>query len=103
MSYKDLIKQATQNPDSMVCVRISDLVECNRQMFEMMRAEMFSAVRSLHQEKMMRMGEVCDYLGVDRSTLHRWNKQGILCAVRIGGKVYYRTEDVLEVSKKPKS
>jgi excisionase family DNA binding protein len=37
--------------------------------------------------------EVCAIFSVSRRTLHRWERAGILPAVRIGGTVRYRAED----------
>jgi excisionase family DNA binding protein len=38
--------------------------------------------------------EVCAMFSVSRRTLPRWERAGILPAVRIGGTVRYRAEDV---------
>lgn len=94
MGYDDLLRLAQQHPNTPIQVSLADLLECNKQMFEIMRADMMSAFRALNQEKMLSREEVAQILGVDLSTLHRWNKNGILKATRVGGKVLYRTEVV---------
>ena len=33
-------------------------------------------------------------LKVSKMTLHRWDKQGILCKIEVGGKRRYRKSDV---------
>ena len=43
---------------------------------------------------LMTRDEVCEYLGVTKPTLHRWNKLGYLTNVHVGRKVRYRREDV---------
>ena len=43
---------------------------------------------------LMTRDEVCEYLGVTKPTLHRWNKQGFLTCVKVGSKVRYRREDI---------
>jgi excisionase family DNA binding protein len=51
----------------------------------------------------MTVKEVASLLGVDLSTLYRWDKQGVLKRQRIGGKVVYRASDVEEIVKSRKS
>lgn len=94
MGYDDLLRLAQQHPNTPIQISLADLLECNKQMFEIMRADMMSAFRALNQEKMLSREEVAQILGVDLSTLHRWNKNGILKATRVGGKVLYRAEVV---------
>ncbi len=38
--------------------------------------------------------QVCDLLGRNQSTLHRWDCTGYLKKQRIGGRVYYHRSDV---------
>ncbi len=39
--------------------------------------------------------ETCKLLDVSKTTLHNWHKQAILSPTRIGGRVYYSKQDVL--------
>ena len=43
--------------------------------------------------------ETAKRLGVDRSTLWRWNKEGYLCSIKIGSKVRYKLSDVERLQK----
>lgn len=97
MGYDELLRIAQQHPNTPIQVSLADLLECNKQMFEIMRADMMSAFRALHQEKMLSREEVAQILGVDLSTLHRWNKNGVLKATRVGGKVLYSTQTVQQM------
>ena len=97
MGYNELLKQAQEHPNAPIQISLADLLECNRQLFEIMRREFMSAYRALHQEKMMSREEVSQLLGVDLSTLYRWNKKGVLKAHRVGGKVLYSSEDVKQI------
>lgn len=94
MGYDELLKLAQQNPNAQIQISLADLLECNKQIFEMFRAEMMSPFRTLHREELISREEVSQLLGVDLSTLHRWNKKGILKATRIGGKVFYNSAEV---------
>lgn len=94
MGYDELLKMAQANPNAQIQISLADLLECNKQIFEMFRAEMMSPFRTLHRDNLISRDDVAQLLGVDLSTLHRWNKKGILKATRIGGKVYYNSEEV---------
>lgn len=97
MGYDELLKLAQEQPNAQIQISLADLLECNRQIFEMFRAEMMAPMRTLHRENIISREEVSQLLGVDLSTLHRWNKKGILKAIRIGGKVYYDSSAVKEM------
>lgn len=38
--------------------------------------------------------KAAELLDVNLSTLHNWNKKGILKPLQLGGRVYYRLEDI---------
>ena len=118
MSFENLQQQVAENPNMQVTLLGSDLLgllcelrtglvsELREAMNEAVmsaRQEMLSGVHALHHEKTMSAKEVASLLGVDLSTLHRWNKQGILTRHRVGGKVFYRTEDVEQIIKSRKT
>ena len=114
MSFENLQQQVAENPNMQVTLLGSDLLgllcelrtglvsELRDAMNDAVlqaRKEMLSGVHALHHEKTMSPNEVASLLDVDLSTLYRWNKQGILTRQRVGGKVYYRTEDVERILK----
>jgi excisionase family DNA binding protein len=43
--------------------------------------------------------ETCEKLGIDLSTLYRWDKLGYLSKIKIGGKVRYRWSDIEKLIK----
>ena len=47
--------------------------------------------------KYLTANETAKHLGVDISTLWRWDKTGYLTKVRVGGKVRYRLSDVTKL------
>lgn len=52
------------------------------------------------EEKYLTAEETAQMLGVDKSTLWRWDKCNYLPKVKIGSKVRYRQTDVEELMKK---
>lgn len=49
------------------------------------------------EESYLTAQETAEKLGVDVSTLWRWNRDGYLKKVRVGRKVYYRRGDVIKL------
>lgn len=52
-----------------------------------------------HPEKYLTAQETADKLGVDVSTLWRWDKTGYLKKIKVGNKIRYRESDVLKLMK----
>ena len=50
-----------------------------------------------HPEKYLTAQETADKLGVDVSTLWRWDKSGYLRKIKVGRKIQYRESDVLKL------
>jgi len=41
--------------------------------------------------------EVADYLKISLVTIHSWNKYGILNPIRMGNRILYKKQDILDV------
>ena len=52
------------------------------------------------EEKYLTAEETAQMLGVDKSTLWRWNKCGYPTNIKVGSKVRYRLTDVEELMKR---
>ncbi|KAB8151070.1 DNA-binding transcriptional MerR regulator [Mesoflavibacter sabulilitoris] len=46
--------------------------------------------------------EVADYLRISLVTIHSWNKHGILNPIRIGNRIFYKKQDILDVLEQQK-
>lgn len=93
-----LIEMARQFPDLSVTVRLGDLLEANEILARKVREEAEAGLAARQRESRCRLipkDELLGMLGVDPSTLWRWeNEYGYLKPVRFGRKVYYREDDV---------
>ena len=50
--------------------------------------------------KLMSSKQVKEYLGISRSTLHRWvNEENVLPKIKIRNKVYFKRDDINELLK----
>ena len=52
------------------------------------------------KEVMLKIKETAEKLGVDRSTLYRWEQSGYLKPVRMGGVPRYRLSDIEAIMNK---
>lgn len=56
--------------------------------------EMRQAATAAKEESYLTAQETADKLGVDVSTLWRWDKSGYLKKIKVGNKIRYRESDV---------
>jgi len=77
-----------------VNVGIKDLVEFGNHMIECTRRELERVVIEDKAETYPTPQQVAKILGVDPTTLWRWNKRGYLVPIEIGGKRRYKMSDV---------
>ena len=93
----DLISLAKQFPDMSVTIRLGDLLEANESLVRKVRTEVEEELerrRVEYGDVLVPKEEVVRMLGVDPSTLWRWEHAGYLRPVRIGVKVKYRKGDL---------
>jgi predicted DNA-binding transcriptional regulator AlpA len=50
--------------------------------------------KGAEEERYLSRKEVAEMLQIDLSTLHLWNKRGILQPMRLGNRVYYLSSDI---------
>lgn len=53
--------------------------------------------------ELLTIDEVSEMLKVSKMTLHRWNKNGILCKIEVGGHRRYRRADVEAITESRKT
>lgn len=91
-SIKDLLRDERANVS--VTLSLADLREFVNELMENGTAATPAPVEVERSRELMTRDEVCEYLGVTKPTLHRWNKLGYLTCVKVGSKVRYRREDI---------
>ena len=77
-----------------VTLSLADLREFVTELVENGTTTAPAPVEVERSRELMTRDEVCEYLGVTKPTLHRWNKLGYLKCVKVGSKVRYRREDI---------
>ena len=82
-----LIDLARQCPDISLTVKAGDLLEA-------MEYLLGEALNRPEDSELVSRTKTAELLGVDLSTLNRWEKTGYLLPVRIGRRVLYRAQDI---------
>lgn len=89
-------------PGVMIVVGAADLKEAIAEMWESHKEETARAIRRHRERPTISRTDAATALGVDTSTLWRWERMGYLVPVRIGTKVLYRASDIEEMLNRKK-
>lgn len=84
-------------PDINITIKAGELVEAINYCINETRKELEQQITDANTETYPSPAQVAKILDVDKSTLWRWNKQGYLKNIEIGGKRRYRMSDVKQI------
>ncbi|MDR1373173.1 MAG: helix-turn-helix domain-containing protein [Dysgonamonadaceae bacterium] len=93
----NLIEIAKQCPDINITVKAGDLLEMVEYCVSTAKKSLEQTIQDEAAETYPSRQKVAEMLNVDLSTLWRWNKDGYLKTVEIGGKRRYRMSDVKKI------
>mgnify|MGYP001946910870 FL=1 len=85
---------ANEYPELTINVKLSDLLECNRQLIQETKDKLTQQIAEANEESYPTVDEVVSMLNVSKTTLWRWAKQRYLNPVEIGGKRRYKMSEV---------
>ena len=95
----DLMEIAMKMPNTILQISAGDLCEFANQLInsatEVARLQIQRADIS---KELLTIDEVCEMLKVSKMTLHRWDKNGVLKKIEVGGHRRYRRSDVEAVT-----
>lgn len=94
MDYNNLVQVAQQCPDLTVSIKLSDLVEANAILIAETKRELEQLITDANTETYPSRDKVMELLGVGETTLWRWQKNGYLVPINVGGKRRYRMSDI---------
>jgi len=94
MQNVDIIELAKACPDTIISIKVSDLIEANEALINRTKEQLEQIVTDANTETYLSRERVAKILDVDKSTLWRWAKRGILVPIEVGGKRRYRMSDV---------
>lgn len=90
----NLIELAKVCPNAIISVKIGDLIEANEALVAKTKEQLEQIITDQAAETYPSREKVAELLDVDKSTLWRWAKRGILVPIVIGGRHRYRMSDV---------
>ena len=97
MSMYDLL---SNNSGINISINAGQLIEAIDYCVLKTRKELEQQIIDANTEMYLSVNQVAKLLSVDKSTLWRWNKQGYLAAIELGGKRRYKMSDIQRILKK---
>jgi transcriptional regulator with PAS, ATPase and Fis domain len=94
---KDLISIAKEYPNLNITVSAGELIEAVEYCVNKTRKDFEQQITDANTETYPSPDQVAKILGVDKSTLWRWRKQGYLVPIEVGGKRRYRMSDIKRI------
>jgi len=92
--YCSIVKLAEQCPDITLSVKAGELMEAVNYCVSKTRSDLEQIIQDEAQEKYLSIEKTAELLDVDRSSIWRWTKAGILKPVVLGGKRRFRLSDI---------
>lgn len=90
---------AMKMPNAILQITAGDLCEfANKLINSATEVARLQIQRADISKELLTIDEVCEMLKVSKMTLHRWNKNGVLKKIEVGGHRRYRRSDVEAVT-----
>ena len=93
----NIIELSKQCPNMNITLTVGDLVEAINYCVNATRKALEQQITDANTETYPSIGKVAEMLGVNKSTLWRWQKEGYLMPVEIGGKRRYKMSDIKRI------
>lgn len=94
MRIDNIIKQY---PDLNITVKAGELKEWAEYIVRLTHQELEQQIVNAKNETYLSRDEVAKMLGVDKTTLWRWNRDGYLFHIEMGGKRIYKLSNVKQI------
>ncbi|KAA6327992.1 hypothetical protein EZS27_023067 [termite gut metagenome] len=97
--YNNLLELAKQCPNVNITITVGELVEANEALIQKTRKELEQLITDANTETYPSIEQVSKILDVNKTTLWRWQKQGYLIPIEVGGKRRYKMSDIKRILK----
>ncbi len=87
----------SEYPNFNITVKAGELMEMAEYIVKLTYQELGQQVADANSKAYLTRNEVSEMLGIDKSTLWRWNKKKYLVHIEVGGKRLYRMSDVKQI------
>lgn len=97
MEHTNLLTLAREYPNLTISIKLGDLIEANETLIKLTRKELEQQITDANTETYPSAEQVAKILDVDKTTLWRWAKRGVLEPIKIGGKNRYKMSDIKQI------
>jgi len=95
------VTEILQNENSLIILRSGDLQKfADHLANQILSGQPIPAIIKNEPEKPLTQAEAVKFLGKSRQTLIKWRKAGIIRSYRLGGRLYFKSSELLEALKK---
>jgi prophage antirepressor-like protein len=98
--YSPFIELAKQCPDVNITLKAGELIEAIDYCVNRTRKELEQLITDANTETYPSIEQVSKILDVNKTTLWRWQKQGYLIPIEVGGKRRYKMSDINKILNK---
>lgn len=84
-------------PNLNITLKAGELLEMAEYLVKLTRKELEQQITDANTETYPSPDQVAKILDVDKSTLWRWAKRGVLIPIKVGGKNRYKMSDVKQI------
>ena len=96
MKLNDLVEHGA---DITVAIKIGDLLLFADNLIQRAKNELATPPATVNEDKLVTADELCRMLNIKKPTLYKWQRQGYIAPVHIGGRSFYRHSDISEINK----
>jgi len=96
MRINDLIQHGV---DITVAIKVGDLMLFADKLIERAKNELAKSPTTVNEDKLVSADELCRELNIKKPTLYKWQRQGYIAPVHIGGRSFYRNSDIVNINK----
>ena len=82
-----------------IAVKVGDLLLFAERLIEKVKRELPLPQTTEEPNKLIPAKQLCEMLAIKLPTLYKWQRQGYIVPVHIGGRTYYRHSDILSINK----
>lgn len=94
MNILDLLRNGT---NITLSISVDDLREWHKEVINDTKQRLEDAIASEKQESYLGAQQVCDMLGMNMTTLWRWENKGYLVPAKVGGKRRFKYSEVKNI------
>ena len=97
MILNDLLNTTYSNIT--IAVKVGDLMLFAESLIKRAKEELIVSPKIEEPDELIPAKKLCEILDIKPPTLYKWQRQGYIAPLHIGGRAYYRRSDILNINK----